>query len=42
MPPQWTVPLGESAELIAEKHGISRDTQDAYALASHEKATTAW
>lgn len=31
--------LGESAELIAEKHGISREAQDAYALASHEKAT---
>ncbi|MFC9503770.1 thiolase family protein [Streptomyces sp. NPDC057002] len=42
MPPQWTVPLGESAELIAEKHGISREKQDAYALVSHEKATTAW
>ncbi|MPY59318.1 thiolase family protein [Streptomyces spongiae] len=42
MPPQWTVPLGESAELIAEKHGISREKQDAYALNSHEKATTAW
>lgn len=42
MPPQWNLPLGESAELIAEKHGISREAQDAYALASHEKATRAW
>ncbi|WP_431031805.1 thiolase family protein [Streptomyces sp. P6-2-1] len=42
MPPEWTVPLGESAELIAEKHGIDRETQDAYALASHEKAARAW
>ncbi|NNN29124.1 acetyl-CoA C-acyltransferase [Streptomyces sp. S3(2020)] len=42
MPPQWTVPLGESAELIADKHGISREQQDAFALASHQKAATAW
>ncbi|MGW0712400.1 thiolase family protein [Streptomyces sp. NPDC002643] len=42
MPPQWTVPLGESAELIADKHGITREQQDAFALASHEKAAQAW
>ncbi|WP_432144798.1 thiolase family protein [Streptomyces sp. bgisy084] len=42
MEPQWTVPLGESAELIAEKHGITREQQDAYALTSHEKAARAW
>jgi acetyl-CoA acetyltransferase family protein len=42
MPQEWTVPLGESAELIAEKHGIDREAQDAYALASHEKAARAW
>ncbi|MEU5403564.1 thiolase family protein [Streptomyces sp. NPDC005963] len=42
MDPQWTVPLGESAELIAERHGISRARQDAFALASHEKAARAW
>jgi acetyl-CoA acyltransferase len=41
MDPQWTVPLGESAELIADKHGISRERQDAYALASHRKAARA-
>jgi acetyl-CoA acyltransferase len=41
MNPQWTIPLGESAELIADKHTITRDQQDAYALASHHKATTA-
>ncbi|MDI3420112.1 thiolase family protein [Streptomyces luteolus] len=40
--PRWTVPLGESAELIAEKHDITRRQQDAYALASHEKAAAAW
>ncbi|MER6910363.1 thiolase family protein [Streptomyces sp. NPDC000594] len=42
MDPQWTVPLGESAELIAERHGITRARQDAFALASHEKAARAW
>ncbi|MFE5396021.1 thiolase family protein [Streptomyces sp. NPDC056568] len=41
MDPQWTVPLGESAELIADKHGISRERQDEYALASHRKAARA-
>ncbi|MGV9631689.1 thiolase family protein [Streptomyces sp. NPDC003487] len=41
MDPQWTVPLGESAELIAGKHKITREQQDAYALASHSKAAAA-
>ncbi|MFI1292158.1 thiolase family protein [Streptomyces sp. NPDC020792] len=41
MEPQWTVPLGESAELIAEKHKISREQQDEFALASHQKAARA-
>ncbi|OSZ58978.1 beta-ketoadipyl CoA thiolase [Streptomyces pharetrae CZA14] len=41
MAPQWTVPLGESAELIAEKHRISRAQQDEFALASHRKAAAA-
>jgi len=41
MNPQWTIPLGESAELIAEKHKISREQQDEFALASHQKAAAA-
>ncbi|MET9319519.1 thiolase family protein [Streptomyces sp. NPDC003038] len=41
MQPQWTVPLGESAELIAAKHGITREQQDAFALTSHRKAAAA-
>ncbi|MEV0490713.1 thiolase family protein [Streptomyces atratus] len=40
--PQWTVPLGEGAELIADRYGITRDQQDAFAVASHEKAARAW
>ncbi|WP_327293911.1 MULTISPECIES: thiolase family protein [unclassified Streptomyces] len=42
MPDEWTVPLGEGAELIADKHGITREQQDAFALASHGKAAAAW
>lgn len=41
MDPQWTIPLGESAELIADKHKISREQQDEFALASHQKAAQA-
>ncbi|MET9471203.1 MULTISPECIES: acetyl-CoA C-acyltransferase [unclassified Streptomyces] len=42
MPEEWTIPLGESAELIADKYGITREAQDAFALASHENASRAW
>ncbi|MGK5547706.1 thiolase family protein [Streptomyces sp. URMC 127] len=42
MPERWTTPLGEGAELIADKYGITREQQDAYALASHRKAARAW
>ncbi|WP_268747876.1 beta-ketoacyl synthase N-terminal-like domain-containing protein, partial [Streptomyces rimosus] len=38
MAPEWTVALGEGAELIADKYGIDRAAQDAFALASHRKA----
>ncbi|MDQ1014797.1 thiolase family protein [Streptomyces afghaniensis] len=41
MEPQWTIPLGESAELIADKHEIGRERQDEFALHSHEKAAKA-
>lgn len=42
MRPEWTVPLGEGAELIADRHGISRARQEEYALASHARAARAW
>ncbi|GII81130.1 acetyl-CoA acetyltransferase [Sphaerisporangium rufum] len=42
MPSEWTVALGEGAELIAGKHTVSREAQDAFALASHRKAARAW
>ncbi|MFI6598117.1 thiolase family protein [Nonomuraea sp. NPDC050536] len=41
MPAEWTVALGEGAELIADRHGVTREEQDAFALASHEKAAKA-
>ncbi|MGW0705407.1 thiolase family protein [Streptomyces sp. NPDC002643] len=41
MEPQWTIPLGESAERIADKHKITREQQDEFALASHQKAAKA-
>jgi acetyl-CoA C-acetyltransferase len=34
--------MGMTAELVAEKHGITREQQDAYALESHRKASAAW
>ncbi|MDQ8705093.1 thiolase family protein [Streptomyces sp. LHD-70] len=42
MPAEWTVGLGEGAELVADKHKIDREQQDAFALASHQKAAKAW
>ncbi|MFF7686840.1 thiolase family protein [Streptomyces syringium] len=42
MEPRWTTSLGEGAELIADRYGITREQQDAFALASHEKAARAW
>ena len=42
MPEQWTVPLGEGAEILAERYGIARAVQDAFALRSHERAAAAW
>ena len=34
--------MGMTGELVAEKHGITREMQDAYALESHRKAAAAW
>ena len=42
LPPQWTVSLGESTEILAERHQIGRAEQDAFALASHQNAAKAW
>jgi len=42
LPEQWTVPLGEGAEILAERYGIARAVQDAFALRSHQRAAAAW
>ncbi|MEQ4208222.1 thiolase family protein [Actinopolymorpha sp. B9G3] len=42
MPPEWTVSLGEGAEILAEKYAVGRDAQDAFALRSHQRAAAAW
>ena len=34
--------MGMTGELVAEKHSITREQQDAYALESHRRAATAW
>ncbi len=41
MPPQWTVALGEGAEILADRYGIDREAQDAFALRSHQRAAAA-
>jgi acetyl-CoA acetyltransferase family protein len=38
----WTETLGEGAEILADRYGISREEQDAFALESHRKAAAAW
>ncbi len=42
MPAAWTIALGESAEILADRYKISRDEQDAFALRSHQRAAAAW
>lgn len=42
MPKEWTVSLGEGAEILADMYGISRTEQDAFALRSHDLAARAW
>ena len=34
--------MGVTGENVAEKHGITREQQDEYALCSHRKASAAW
>jgi acetyl-CoA C-acetyltransferase len=34
--------MGMTAELVAQKHGITREQQDRYALESHRRAAAAW
>jgi acetyl-CoA acetyltransferase family protein len=42
MPEQWTVALGEGAEILADRFEITREEQDEFAMRSHQKAAAAW
>jgi acetyl-CoA C-acetyltransferase/3-oxo-5,6-didehydrosuberyl-CoA/3-oxoadipyl-CoA thiolase len=41
MPSEWTVSLGETAEIVAEEYEVSRADQDAFALRSQQRAAAA-
>ena len=41
MPAHWTISLGETAEEVAVRHGVSREDQDRFALASQQRAGAA-
>jgi acetyl-CoA acetyltransferase family protein len=42
MPEEWTVSLGEGAEILADEFGIDREAQDDFAVRSHHLAAKAW
>ncbi|HMM83732.1 MAG TPA: thiolase family protein [Terrimesophilobacter sp.] len=42
MPEQWSIPLGETAEILADQYAISRQEQDEFAVRSHRLAAVAW
>ena len=37
----WTISLGQTAEVVARRYGITREAQDRWALGSHRKAVAA-
>ena len=41
MPAEWTISLGETAEIVADRHGITREEQDAFAAESQRRAADA-
>jgi 3-oxoadipyl-CoA thiolase len=41
MPAEWTISLGETAERVAERYGVSREDQDRFALESQRRAVCA-
>jgi len=41
MPDRWTISLGETAEVVARRHGITREAQDEFALESQRRAGAA-
>jgi acetyl-CoA acetyltransferase family protein len=42
MPADWTLGLGECTELLAEKHAVTREDADAFAVRSQTRAARAW
>jgi 3-oxoadipyl-CoA thiolase len=38
---EWTVSLGETAEIVADRYGIDREAQDRFALESQDRAVRA-
>ncbi|MEQ1873480.1 MAG: thiolase family protein [Ilumatobacteraceae bacterium] len=42
MPAEWTISLGEGAEVLADRFNISREAQDEFAAGSHQRAAAAW
>ncbi|MGK2935159.1 MAG: thiolase family protein [Gemmatimonadaceae bacterium] len=41
MPADWTISMGETAERVAERYGITRAEQDAFALESQQRTARA-
>jgi 3-oxoadipyl-CoA thiolase len=41
MPKEWTVSLGETAEIVAGEYGVSREDQDRFAHASQQRSAAA-
>ena len=41
LPDEWTISMGETAEVVARRYGISRADQDAFALESQRRAANA-
>ncbi|MEP6690868.1 MAG: acetyl-CoA C-acyltransferase [Gemmatimonadaceae bacterium] len=42
MPREWTIPLGDTADLVAKQYGITRADQDAFALESQRRTAAAY
>ncbi|NNM31562.1 MAG: acetyl-CoA C-acyltransferase [Gemmatimonadetes bacterium] len=41
LPDEWTIGLGQTAEVVAEEYGVTREEQDLFAVSSQEKAAEA-
>jgi 3-oxoadipyl-CoA thiolase len=42
MPERWTISLGETAENVADRYGVTREAQDEFALRSQQRAAAAF